>query len=347
MNMLVDIIVHLLVPPIIEVGNLIALFLLAWSKPTEIAIALSCSLRPGFPSFMWVVVSVFLPLRAVSPVAAALVETGGWTAEGGALLVQPARGPGSKARGAVAALSSVASPRGPSRAWLRSMKLRVVLRSLLWDRENVVGFADGDKARRGIGVVLVAVRVVFLGQGVELPLDVGWSGRSGQLQRFIVIRYVIGEEWRGCVKRRGLEAPRRRSTLGDARAACQSRAGNWWSEVSQEERWAGWHCPLGWRVRVGGGRRRGGFERRVSPRSVSTRACILERHVFGRPGSSAGMSSRSPRQAIADNQQRGSLAGPHEIVIICPSSRLLSHPLRFCTRNHGGQSRGRRRQLEV
>lgn len=65
--------------------------------------------------------------------------------------------------------------------------MRIVLCALLGDREDVVGFADGDEARGSVGIVAVVVWVVLLGERVELALNLGSSGSGGQVQCFIVV----------------------------------------------------------------------------------------------------------------------------------------------------------------
>ena len=60
----------------------------------------------------------------------------------------------------------------------RVRQLGIVCGALLGHGEDVVGFAYGDETRRGRGIFRIVVRMVLLGEGVELAFDVGGGGRG-------------------------------------------------------------------------------------------------------------------------------------------------------------------------
>lgn len=260
--MLIHIIMRLFVPLVVKVRHAIAMLLLA--RP--IAAMLSIALRPRLLSRLSLVriaVRILGPLGAVLAIAPRLVEARRRPAKRAPLLVQPAGRPRAKRRGAVAALwvCAAAAPRAVLRC---GRERRVVLGALLGDGEHVVGLADGDEAGRRVRVVLVAVRVVFLRQRVELALDLGGRGGRAQLQRVVVRGRAGGAEARGAVEGGGGRwAPRGRG----GRALQAGVAGPWRGEAGERaaqegEGRAGWHCPCGWGVEgvEGVGREGGRFQ---------------------------------------------------------------------------------------
>lgn len=73
----------------------------------------------------------------------------------------------------------------------------------------MVGFAYSDETCRGFGIIAVVVRVVFLGEGIELALDFRGRSRRGQMQRLIVVDQRIGGSWCCGMQVCDLNAPRR------------------------------------------------------------------------------------------------------------------------------------------
>lgn len=86
MNLLVD----LLVPHVVEMRHFLALALLAWSVATLLSIAV----RPSLLTLgVWVVMGVLGPFGAMSSIASAVVETRRRAAKRASLLVQASGGP--------------------------------------------------------------------------------------------------------------------------------------------------------------------------------------------------------------------------------------------------------------
>ena len=69
----------------------------------------------------------------------------------------------------------------------------IVFLTCLRRAESRVGFGDADEAFGGVGVSGVEVRVVSFGEFVELLLDLGWGGGSGEVEGQVVGRSVIVE----------------------------------------------------------------------------------------------------------------------------------------------------------
>ena len=65
-------------------------------------------------------------------------------------------------------------------------QLCIVRGAFLGHGQDVVGFAYGDKTRRGGGVLRVVVGMVLLGEGVELAFDVGGGGRGAELEEALL-----------------------------------------------------------------------------------------------------------------------------------------------------------------
>ena len=181
-NVLVDGVVGPLVAPVIEMRNVVPSLRLARPEPlpeTAVRIGGSASL-PSRPLVL--MLRVLGALRTVPSISSGFVE-GRWRpSEGATLLVQPTRRTRTKV-GTRGRMAVVAAGMG-ARRWRTNV--HIVLRALLWDGEDVVGLADGDEARGRGRVGRVVVRVVLLGQGIELAFYISGAGRGRELQDIIV-----------------------------------------------------------------------------------------------------------------------------------------------------------------
>lgn len=160
--MLVHAIVGFLVPPVIEVRDLVTLLLLSWSKPpSHVAVAFIWSMLRIFSLRMWIVVRILGPLRALTPIAARLVETRRGATKRRSFLVQSACWTRAERCGGIASLGVAVTSSPAATLSLRLLQLCVVLSALFRHAKGVVGFADGYESRGGIGVVAVVVGVVL------------------------------------------------------------------------------------------------------------------------------------------------------------------------------------------